>query len=74
MERSYGPACSPTRLPHAHAHGERHHEAKKLDGIRDNPMAAPDDPNSPMFYHGAKADLKPGDLIECGMSKLSGGD
>lgn len=29
-------------------------------------MAAIDDPSSQHFYHGTKADLKPGDLIEPG--------
>lgn len=29
-------------------------------------MTANDDPNSPRFYHGTKADLKPGDLIAPG--------
>lgn len=29
-------------------------------------MAATDDPRSQRFYHGTRADLKPGDLIEPG--------
>ncbi len=29
-------------------------------------MAATDDPSPQRFYHGTKADLKPGDLIEPG--------
>ena len=29
-------------------------------------MTATEDPSSPQFYHGTKADLKPGDLIEPG--------
>ena len=29
-------------------------------------MTVNDDPSSPHFYHGTKADLKPGDLIEPG--------
>jgi hypothetical protein len=29
-------------------------------------VTATDDPSSPRFYHGTKADLKPGDLIEPG--------
>src|ERR1044071_2576810 len=34
--------------------------------MRDKPMAAIDDLSSQRFYHGTKADLKPGDLIEPG--------
>ena len=29
-------------------------------------MTATDDPSAKRFYHGTKADLKPGDLIEPG--------
>lgn len=35
-------------------------------------MAASDDPNSQRFYHGTKADLKPGDLIIPGYSSNYG--
>ena len=35
-------------------------------------MAVIDDMNSPPFYHGTKADLKPGDLIEPGYSSNYG--
>ena len=35
-------------------------------------MAAIDDPNSQHFYHGTKADLKPGDLIEPGYNSNYG--
>jgi Rifampin ADP-ribosyl transferase len=34
--------------------------------MRSEPMAAIDDLSSQRFYHGTKADLKPGDLIEPG--------
>ena len=37
------------------------------------PMAAADDPTPPTFYHGTRADLKPGDLIEAGYSSNYGG-
>ena len=41
------------------------------NSIRTEPMAATDDLSSQRFYHGTKADLKPGDLIEPGYnSKL----
>ena len=35
-------------------------------------MAATDDLSSQRFYHGTKADLKPGDLIEPGYSSNFG--
>ncbi len=35
-------------------------------------MSAMDDPNSQQFYHGTKADLKPGDLIEPGYNSNYG--
>jgi hypothetical protein len=35
-------------------------------------MAASDDLSSPRFYHGTKADLKPGDLIEPGYNSNYG--
>jgi rifampin ADP-ribosylating transferase len=35
-------------------------------------MTASDDPNSPRFYHGTKADLKPGDLIAPGYNSNYG--
>ena len=31
--------------------------------MNEEPITADDDPNSQQFYHGTKADLKPGDLI-----------
>jgi rifampin ADP-ribosylating transferase len=34
--------------------------------MRSEPMAATDPPSSQRFYHGTRADLKPGDLIEPG--------
>jgi hypothetical protein len=34
--------------------------------MRDNPMAATDEQNSQPFYHGTKADLRQGELIEPG--------
>jgi rifampin ADP-ribosylating transferase len=33
---------------------------------RSGPVAATDDLSAPRFYHGTRADLKPGDLIEAG--------
>jgi rifampin ADP-ribosylating transferase len=38
----------------------------------ENPMAAIDDLNSQRFYHGTKADLKPGDLIQPGYNSNYG--
>jgi rifampin ADP-ribosylating transferase len=35
-------------------------------------MASTDDESSPVFYHGTKANLKPGDLIEPGFSSNYG--
>jgi rifampin ADP-ribosylating transferase len=35
-------------------------------------MAVIDDPNSQQYFHGTKADLKPGDLIEVGRSSNYG--
>jgi rifampin ADP-ribosylating transferase len=35
-------------------------------------MAVIDDPNSQQYFHGTKADLKPGDLIEAGRSSNYG--
>lgn len=35
-------------------------------------MATTDDHNAPVYYHGTKADLKPGDLIEPGYSSNYG--
>jgi hypothetical protein len=35
-------------------------------------MTANEDTNAPRFYHGTKADLKPGDLIEAGYSSNYG--
>lgn len=40
--------------------------------MRSEPMAAINDPNSQRFYHGTKADLKPGDLIVPGYSSNYG--
>ena len=40
--------------------------------MRSEPRAAIDDLNSQRFYHGTKADLKPGDLIEPGFSSNFG--
>src|ERR1043166_7907443 len=34
--------------------------------MRDKPMAAIDDVSSQLFYHGTKAELRPGDVIEPG--------
>jgi len=39
---------------------------------RSEPVAATDDLSSQRFYHGTKADLKPGDLIESGRTSDSG--
>jgi hypothetical protein len=36
------------------------------------PMAATDDPRSKLLYHGTRADLKPGDLIEPGYASSYG--
>lgn len=35
-------------------------------------VPAPDDPSSPRLYHGTRADLKPGDLIEPGYASNYG--
>jgi hypothetical protein len=40
--------------------------------MRDKPMAAIDDLRSERFYHGTKADLKPGDLIGPGYNSNYG--
>src|ERR1051325_8862989 len=40
--------------------------------MRDKPTAASDDLSSQQFYHGTKADLKPGDLIGPGYSSNYG--
>jgi hypothetical protein len=40
--------------------------------MRSELMAAHDDPRSERFYHGTKADLKPGDLIEPGYNSNFG--
>ena len=40
--------------------------------MRDKPMATIDDLSSQLFYHGTKADLKPGDLIEPGYNSNFG--
>ncbi|HLA64551.1 MAG TPA: NAD(+)--rifampin ADP-ribosyltransferase [Rhodothermales bacterium] len=40
--------------------------------MTDHPTAAPDDPGAEVFYHGTKADLKPGDLIGPGYSSNYG--
>jgi hypothetical protein len=42
------------------------------NSMRSEPMAAIDDLSSERFYHGTKADLKPGDLIEPGHPPDSG--
>jgi hypothetical protein len=39
---------------------------------RSEPVAATDDPNSQRFYHGTRADLRPGDLIEPGYTSNYG--
>jgi len=44
----------------------------QTDNMRSEPMAASDDPNSQRFYHGTKADLKPGDLIVPGYNSNYG--
>jgi rifampin ADP-ribosylating transferase len=38
----------------------------------DEPTTASDDPTAPRFYHGTKADLKPGDLIQPGYNSNFG--
>ncbi|MEA3031011.1 MAG: hypothetical protein QOG13_2336 [Sphingomonadales bacterium] len=35
-------------------------------------MTAPDDTTPRIFYHGTRADLKPGDLLEAGYSSNCG--
>jgi hypothetical protein len=40
--------------------------------MRDKPMAAIDDLSSQRFYHGTKADLKPGELIKPGYNSNYG--
>ncbi len=40
--------------------------------IRGDPLATIDDPSSQRLYHGTKADLKPGKLIEPGYSSNYG--
>ena len=40
--------------------------AAQPNSMRSEPMAAIDDLSSQRFYHGTRADLKPGDLIEAG--------
>jgi rifampin ADP-ribosylating transferase len=50
----------------------RHREAERLNRMSDDPMAATDDLNSQLFYHGTKADLKPGELIEPGYNSNYG--
>jgi rifampin ADP-ribosylating transferase len=40
--------------------------------LGDEPVAAIDDLNSQRFYHGTKADLKPGDLIKPGYNSNFG--
>jgi rifampin ADP-ribosylating transferase len=40
--------------------------------MRDNPMAANDDLNSQLFYHGTKANLRHGELIEPGYNSNYG--
>jgi hypothetical protein len=42
------------------------------NNTRSEPMAAIDDLNSQRFYHGTKADLNPGDLIEPGYNSNYG--
>ena len=42
--------------------------AAQPNSMRSEPMAAVDDLGSQRFYHGTRADLKPGDLIEPGHS------
>ena len=44
----------------------QHRAAVQPRSMRSEPMAAIDDLSSQRFYHGTKADLKPGDLIEPG--------
>jgi Rifampin ADP-ribosyl transferase len=39
---------------------------------RSEPVAATDDSTSQRFYHGTKADLKPGDLVEPSHSPVIG--
>ena len=40
--------------------------------MTDQPIAGIDDRNSQRFYHGTKANLKPGDLIEPGYNSNFG--
>ena len=51
---------------HAHADGERQRAAEKLNRMSDNPVAATDELNAQLFYHGTKANLRQGELIEPG--------
>jgi rifampin ADP-ribosylating transferase len=46
--------------------------AEKLNNMRDNPMAATDDLSSQLFYHGTKANLRQGELIEPGYNSNYG--
>jgi hypothetical protein len=39
---------------------------------RNSMIATDDEPNSPTFYHGTKADLKPGDVLEPGYTSNYG--
>ena len=47
-------------------------QQRNPNSMRDKPMAAIDDLSSPRFYHGTRADLKPGDLIEPGYNSNYG--
>ena len=44
----------------------QHRAAVRPRSMRSEPMAAIDDLSSQRFYHGTRADLKPGDLIDPG--------
>ena len=48
------------------ANGRQHRVGAQLNGTKDKMMPVSNDPSSQRFYHGTKADLKPGDLIEPG--------
>jgi hypothetical protein len=57
MELGLRPTYSPSRA--GDLHGGQH---RSQTDTRGEPMAALDDLSSQRFYHGTKADLKPGDL------------
>jgi hypothetical protein len=53
---------------------EAHHDIKSLAATRrtTKTMTASDNDNPSLFYHGTRADLRPGDLIEAGYNSNYG--